>query len=147
MSDAAETLARRWFDEVWTQRRRASIHELMTADAVGHSPTGDTRGPGEWERAWETLTGAFPDIAVRVEQTISDGRNCVVRWTARLTHTGGHLGFPASGRPATAQGLTWIVVENGRIVEGWDGWDSTGLLAAVGGATLHPALAKARASE
>jgi hypothetical protein len=32
------------------------------------------------------------------------------------------------------------------IVEGWDGWDSTGLLTQVGGASIHPDVARASAA-
>lgn len=28
--------------------------------------------------------------------------------------------------------MTWMVVQNGQIVKGWDGWDSTGLLVQCG---------------
>ena len=39
--------------------------------------------------------------------------------------------------------MTWVAVENGKIVEGWDGWDSTGLLVNVGAASLHPEVVRA----
>lgn len=135
MADEAETLARRWFREVWTERRRSAIYELMTEDAIGHSPTGVTHGYEDWVKGWERLTGAFPDIKVTVEDVLSDGRNAVVRWRARMTHTGEHLGVAPSGRVIDTHGLTWLVVKRGRIVEGWDGWDATAVLAACGAAT------------
>ena len=143
MSDDAETVGRWWFEEVWNQRRRESIYELMTPDAVGHSPTGDTKGPDQWARSWERLTGAFSDIAIHIDDVIASGRNVVVRWRGTMTHAGSALGIPPSGRPVRIQGMTWMVVENGRIVEGWDGWDSTGLLVEVGAASLHPEVARA----
>jgi steroid delta-isomerase-like uncharacterized protein len=143
MSEDAETVARRWFEEVWRQRRRESIEQLMTPDAVGHSPTGDTKGPEQWTRSWERLTGAFGDIAIHIDAVISSGRDVVVRWHGTLTHDGWALGIPASGRAARIQGMTWLAVEKGKIVEGWDGWDSTGLLVAVGAASLHPEVVRA----
>ena len=80
---------------------------------------------------------------MHIADTVSDGRNVVVRWRVQMTHTGPHLGFPPSGNAARAHGMTWLVVEGGKIEEGWDGWDATGMLATIGGASLHPALAKA----
>ena len=145
MSDDAETVARRWFEEVWNQRRRESIYELMTADAVGHSPTGDTKGPDEWARSWERLTQDFPDIGIHIDAVLASGRDAVVRWSGTLTHRGPGLGIAASGRAARIQGMTWVAVENGKIVEGWDGWDATGLLVEVGAAFLHPEFLRARA--
>jgi predicted ester cyclase len=80
------------------------------------------------------LTGAFPDVAVTVDEVVSDGRNAVVRWRLRMTHTGDHLGVPPTGERIETHGMTWMVVEGGRIVEGWDGWDATAVLSAVGAA-------------
>ena len=85
MSDDAEKVARRWFEEVWNQRRRESIYELMTPDAVGHSPTGDTKGPDQWARSWERLIGTCSDIAIHIDAVISNGRDVVVRWRGTLT--------------------------------------------------------------
>jgi predicted ester cyclase len=143
MSDDAVRVARRWFDEVWNKRRRETIYELMAPGTVGHSPTGNTTGPEEWERFWRRLTGAFSDISVDVDAAVSDGRNVVVRWSGTMTHSGPGLGIQPTGRQVRIHGMTWMVVEGGRIVEGWDGWDSTGMLVAVGGASVHPDVARA----
>ena len=44
--------------------------------------------------------------------------------------------------PVAIKGITWLTVREGRIVEGWDAWDSTGLFAQCGGATVDPRLLK-----
>ena len=51
--------------------------------------------------------------------------------------------YGGSGRAARIQGMTWMAVENGRIVEGWDGWDATGLLVEIGAASVHPDVVRA----
>src|SRR5688500_10444557 len=38
-------LARRWFEEVWNQRRTETVYELLTADSLCRSETGPLRGP------------------------------------------------------------------------------------------------------
>lgn len=42
-------LARRWFEEVWNQRRSETIDELMHADGHGHLEGGEVRGPAQFK--------------------------------------------------------------------------------------------------
>ena len=105
MSATPTEVAKRWFQEVWNERKPSTISELMHSSAVGHTSSGETRGPEDWKkRVWNLLTGAFSDIKVAV-----DGM---------------------------------VTVRDGRIVEGWDGWDATGMIAQCGGATLDPRVSK-----
>jgi hypothetical protein len=143
MAASGSEVARRWFNEVWTERKESTIGELMHPAAIGHSSAADTMGPAEWKaRVWTPLTSAFSNIAVVLEEVIESGPAVVVRWRCTMDHTGDGLGIPASGRKATLFGLTWLVVRDGLIMEGWDGWDSTGLLVQCGGATVNPALVR-----
>jgi predicted ester cyclase len=145
MSTPQLDLARRWFKEVWNEGRAETIHELMHPEAVGHTTTGDLRGPDEWKRGfWDHFVGAFSDINVEIEDAISDGDRVAVRWAASMRHTGPHIGVPETGRELRFKGMSWLRVREGRIVEGWDGWDSTGMLVSIGGAQLHPNLARLR---
>ena len=142
MSDANKTVARRWFQEVWNERRPETIYELMHPRAKGHTSGGEITGPEEWKRAmWDPLVGAFSDIHLDLEDVVSDGERVVVRWRASMRHTGPHMGVPETGRNLDFSGITWMTVHDGQIVEGWDGWDSTGMLVSIGGAQLHPNLA------
>jgi len=143
MSATPTEVAKRWFNEVWNERKAATIAELMHASAVGHTGAGETNGPEDWKRrVWDLLTGAFSDIALAVEEMVAAGETVVVRWRATMVHTGPALGIPPSNRPVAIKGITWLTVRDGRIVEGWDGWDATGMYVQCGGATLDPRLPK-----
>ena len=74
------------------------------------------------------LLGAFPDFEVVVDQIIAEGDDVVVRWSAKGTHRGENLGFPASNKKAGFRGMTWLRFRDGRIVEGWDAWNQGRLL-------------------
>ena len=118
------TLARRWFTEVWNERSEAAVNELLAPDAAGHMEGGlEVRGPAEFHPVRAALLGAFPDMEVNVDQIISHGDDVVVRWSAKGTHRGEHLGFPASNRAAAFRGMTWLRFRDGKIVEGWDAWN------------------------
>jgi steroid delta-isomerase-like uncharacterized protein len=122
-------LARRWFEEVWNERREATVDELLAPDAAGHLEGGlEVRGPGEFHPVRASLLGAFPDFDVVVDQVIAQGDDVAVRWSAKGTHQGENLGIPASNRRAAFRGMTWLRFRDGRIVEGWDAWNQGRLL-------------------
>jgi steroid delta-isomerase-like uncharacterized protein len=126
-------LAKRWFLEVWNQRNDATVHELLSPEAVGHLEGFVTRGPAEFLAMRASLLGAFPDLQLTVEDVLAQGRQAVVRWSGSGTHSGGTLGFAATNKPAVFRGMTWLRVANGQIVEGWDSWNLGGLIAALQG--------------
>jgi steroid delta-isomerase-like uncharacterized protein len=127
-------LARRWFDEVWNQRRTDTIDELLTDESVGHSESGPLRGSREFkERAHAVFLAAFPDLRMTVEGTVAEGDQVVVRWAAAGTHLGGGLGFPASGKQVSFRGMTWIRFRDGKMNEGADCWNQAGLIQSLRG--------------
>ena len=80
------TLARRWFEEVWNQRRTDTIDELVAPDGVCQSESGLLRGPEEFKaKAHAPFLAAFPDLRITVEGTVSEGDQVVVRWRATGT--------------------------------------------------------------
>ena len=128
MSEQNRMLAIRWFEEVWNQRRIATIDELMAPDATGYMEGADVRGPEDFKAVRATILGAFPDFRIVVEDTVAEGDHVVVRWRASGVHSGDDLGFPATGRAVTFRGITWMTFANGLVVKGWDAWNQGGLL-------------------
>jgi steroid delta-isomerase-like uncharacterized protein len=127
-------LARRWFEEVWNQRRDETVAELLADPCDGHMEGGEVRGPREFLAARAVLLGALPDVRVTVEGIISEGDQVAVRWSATGTHRGDALGPKASGRPIAFRGISWVRFRDGRIVEGWDSWNLGKLLSELGAA-------------
>ncbi|MEK6375918.1 MAG: ester cyclase [Acidobacteriota bacterium] len=128
----ARELGRRWFEEVWNARRDESIGELMTPDSIGHVEGGQYRGPEGFREMQRVFLSALPDVHIEIEAILADDHRAAVRWRAKGTHTGDGLGFPASNRRIDIQGTTWLVVKDGRIVEGWDTWNLGGMVASLG---------------
>jgi steroid delta-isomerase-like uncharacterized protein len=125
-------LARRWFEEVWNQRRTDTIDELLTDESLGHLAYGTLRGRDEFKKQVHTpYLSAFPDLRLTVEETLNVGDQVVVRWAATGTHRGDGLGFPASGRTVSFRGMTWMRFSGSKMVEAWDGWNQGGLIQAL----------------
>ncbi len=131
---AVAELARRWFEELWNQRREAIIDELLVPEGICHSDLGDMDGREVFRRDhFHPFINAFPDLRMNVESILSEGEQAVVRWTALGTHLGPHLGFPPSGKTAAMRGITWMRFDNGKIVEGWQSTNLPIVLAALKG--------------
>src|SRR5204863_7198973 len=78
------------------------------------------------------LRGACPDVHFPVDEAIGERDVAAVRWTARMTHAGDHLGFPATQKRFEISGMTFARIENGKIAEAWDNWDMLGMMNAIG---------------
>lgn len=129
MIQANIAMARRWFEEVWNQKRAETADELVAEDGVCHSPAGTLRGTADFkERVHRGFLSAFPDLRIEVAGTVAEGDQVVVRWMATGTHLGDGMGLPPTGRPIDIRGMTWFRVSDGKFVEGWDCWDFNGLL-------------------
>ena len=122
------TLVRRWFDEVWNERRDATVHELLDPAAIGHLEGLVTHNVAEFLAARSILLNAFPDLRVLVEGILADEDEVAVRWSAEGTHRGQLLSIPCTGHPITIRGMTWLRLSNGHIVEGWDAWNQGRLM-------------------
>ncbi len=120
-------LARRWFEEVWNQRRTETVHELVPPESVCHTDLGEMVGPQPFLAFHAQLLQALPDLKIVVEEAVGDGNSVAVRWLASGTHTGVFQGKPPTGTLVRFGGTTWIHYRDAKMVEGWDCWNITGL--------------------
>jgi len=127
MTDLYETVAHRWFEEVWNQKREDVINELMHEDCIAHGLTDERgnslRGPEGFKSLFRAFTQAYPDIHVTVEETVSEGDRVVARCTVTGTHTGGGIGVAPTQMPVQFTGLVLIKVKDGKFIEGWNQFD------------------------
>jgi steroid delta-isomerase-like uncharacterized protein len=137
-----ESLARRWFDEVWNQRKADTVREMLTDDSVCQSEGGPMHGADAFlQNAHAPFMAAFSDLKVEVVGTVAQGEEVVVRWIAEATHTGDGLGFPASNRRIRFRGMTWIRYQGGKMAEGWDCWNQAGVMRALKDGDAPPSIA------
>jgi steroid delta-isomerase-like uncharacterized protein len=126
MSDDNVALGRRWFEEVWNQKKSGSVVELLAADAVMHgiSETGeDVHGHAGFLALHAKLLSAFPDMQFTLDDCFGAGDKIVVRWTATMRHTGPGLGIEATGAEIKLRGMGIARIAGGKVQETWDNWD------------------------
>jgi predicted ester cyclase len=122
-------LARRVFDEMWTQGNLDLADEIVAPEFVGRqSGMAPFHGPAGAKQVIGRLRTAFPDIAFTIEELVAEGDLVATRWTARGTNDGEFLGMAPSGRRVTLDGVTFQRFKAGRIIEGWTQADVLGLL-------------------
>lgn len=127
-------LSRRWFEEVWNQQRAETIDELIDPDAIVHGldPAETQPAADIFRKFWERFCGAFPDLHIHVDEVIGEGESTAVRVRFRGTHTGEHLGAPATGQPITATALVLLHWRDGRVIESWNEFDALGIFQKAG---------------
>ena len=145
MSQENAAIGRRWFEQVWNLHNVDAADQLATADckAYGHAPNNEAIGIPQFKEFARSVLAAFPDIKVSVEETISEGDRCVLRWRAEMTHSGEFAGASATGHKVSVHGISIMRFEGGKVAEGWDNWDQLGLLTQIG---AFPAAGLAKAS-
>ena len=144
-SDPA-ALIRRWFEEVWNQRREAAIDELLAPDVVMHGigrPSDSSIGSADFKKFYHAILASFPNTRVTVDQVAQEGDTAFARWTVTGQHTGEGMGFPATNQHLNVTGFSACRVRDGKIVEAWNIWDQIGMARQLGmlsgpAATLFP---------
>jgi steroid delta-isomerase-like uncharacterized protein len=124
-------LMRRWFQEVWNDGRVQTIYDLLAENISGWGqdvPGVEIRKPADFVALYNRLHGAFPDMKLTVEDVFGADDKVVVRWSAVMTHTGNHLGMPATNKGVHITGITIARIADGKIAQGWDNWDQLALM-------------------
>jgi steroid delta-isomerase-like uncharacterized protein len=133
MTEQDRKLGNRWFKEVWQEKRRESIEELMAPEAVLHDGGQDSEGPEGFYPFFDRIHACFTEIRTEVHDSIAEGDKLCFRWSFRAKHTGEGLGVPPTGAHVHVTGMAIIRVQNGKMVEGWQNWDMMGLMQQIQG--------------
>jgi steroid delta-isomerase-like uncharacterized protein len=128
-----KTVMRRYYEEVFNQRRTGLIDQLAVEDYVEHDPfPGQGNGRADLKARVGAILGAFSPLQFRLEDLVAEGDRVVVRWCQTGTHTGPFMGIPPSGRQFTITGIDIHELRDGRMAEHWHVVDLYGLLQQLG---------------
>jgi steroid delta-isomerase-like uncharacterized protein len=142
MSHDNKALTRRWFDEVWNNRRIDVAGEMIHDDATafGLAERGQAMTLDGFRSFFDRFVGAFPDLRIVVDDVIADGDRTACRLRATGTHAGPNLGVPPTGRPVEFSAIVWTRWQDGKIAQSWNEFDAWGLMGQIsaGGAGARP---------
>ena len=128
MTHDLHAFARRWFTEVWNEKLDSSLDSMMAPECTGDIEGGLIRNREDFKAQRAVLLETFPDFRINVEETVAEGTSVVTRWQVTATHRGAGLGIEPTGTSVSIRGMTWMRVERGRIVHGWDSWNQGAVL-------------------
>lgn len=110
-------LLQRWYDEVWNQANENAIDELMEENATIHGLETDKakKGPSAFKPFYKTMREALPSVSVTLDPIVKtddiEAAHCFV--TAKN----------AEGKDVTFSGITIAKFKDGKLIEGWNGFD------------------------
>ena len=81
---------------------------------------------------FNSMTNAFPDIHIQVEDILGEGDQVVTNWTMTATHSGVYLNVPATHKKISIKGIDIVTIEDGKIVALVRQSDNLGLLKQLG---------------
>jgi predicted ester cyclase len=116
MPDKNSTLTYRWMREVWNEGREDAIDEVMDANAVIHGIEEiKERGADAFKQFFRNFKSQFPQLHIEVEDVVTqddcETSRCIVDATT------------ASGQKVSFTGMTFVRIQHGKIVEGWNNFD------------------------
>jgi steroid delta-isomerase-like uncharacterized protein len=127
MSEQNKTLARRWFEDLFSRGDLDTANQILSAEFVDHLPREEERGIEELKHYVSSYRTAFPDIQDSVEEIVAEGDKVVVRWSSRGTHQGEFMGVAPTGRDVAFTGMRLFRIAENKIAESWVNLDERGL--------------------
>ncbi len=122
----------RIWDEIWNLGSLEVCEQVLASDYVGHLPLMTVKGPGEFRDMVAVYRTAYPDVNLTVEDIFAIGDRIAVRWVSRGTHLGPMMGIPPSNAKIEVMGISLFRMENGKVAEEWEGFDTFGMMQQIG---------------
>ncbi|MGK3963983.1 ester cyclase [Sorangium sp. So ce118] len=138
----------RYFNEIMTGGNLGTLYELISPDFIFTLPTHPEpyRGPDGFKELVTMLHSCFPDFYIHPQDIVASGDTVVARWRGGGTHLGAAIhtvagDIPASGRKFEIDGMSWMRMASGKIVETLGNEDTVGMFNQLGILPTSPLLA------
>lgn len=132
-NDDNKEIARRFFEEAFSEGKLELLDELLAADYVDHNaPLGTPPGVEGIRYLLTTFRTAFPDVRFTVQDQISEGDKVVTRYIFQGTHQGMLFGIPPTGQAVAFPGISIYRMQDGKMQEAWVNYDALGMMQQLG---------------
>jgi len=120
--DRNKAIAQSFFEEVLSRGQLEKYGEFHSKDFVAHA--GDRTGTLEEDLAYaREERKALPDMSFRVNRMVAEKDLVAVHVTVTGTNTQAGMGFPATGKKISSDGMTIFRFKDGKICEEWNVFD------------------------
>ena len=117
-----KAVARSFFEQVLGEGQLDRYADSHATNFVAHEDGRDYTLAEDMAAAKEERA-ALPDMRVKVNEVLAERDLVSVFWTASGTNTHEGMGFPATGKKITVNGMTLFRFQDGKIVEEWSVFD------------------------
>jgi steroid delta-isomerase-like uncharacterized protein len=120
----------RFYDEFYNRRQFGVIDELFSPGYVHHLPDipGYAMDFQDFRKRELQMVNAFPDMKRTIEDQVGENDKVVTRSIMKGTQEGNLPELPATDRKIEVRSTIIYRIEDGRIVEGWESYDSLGMM-------------------
>jgi steroid delta-isomerase-like uncharacterized protein len=133
MPEDNKTLIRQAWDEIFNKKNLDAVDEYFAEDAaIGFAPPGIPPDREGFKQIIGPYLTAFPDLRVAIEDQVAEDGTIASRFKVSGTHKGEFAGLPPSGKQIDYDGLNFIKVRDGKIVEVWGASDQLRLMRQIG---------------
>ena len=96
------------------------LDNYIAEDAVDHQAMpGQPQGLAGMKQWTSQMQKAFPDIKITLNRIIAHGDEMAAHFTMTGTQAEPFMGMGSKGKAVNIQGVDWIRLENGKMVEHW----------------------------
>ena len=126
-------LARRYYDELWSQGNDSAFSELLDPAFQVYSNSEDYAADAGGLRAMlDQLRVYLPDMQIEVRQIVVDGETAAVRFVLTGTHTGISGAIEPTGQQVAVTGQSMLTFYDGKIADDRFTFDTFALITRLG---------------
>ena len=115
-----KTIARRWFEEMWSEPDPDVADEIVHPDYAPDWVPIDAKGPAQIKHEIKYFRSAFPDLKYEIVDMAALEDRVWVRYRATATQDGPAWGFAPTGKQVTFEGAAILYIDpDGKIVDQW----------------------------
>ena len=114
-----KTVARRFIEEIFNERKTEAAKNFVTSDIVYHGMAEEVRSLEDFKKWVAEDLSAFPDMKITVADEFGEENKLAIKWTLKATHEKDFADFPATHKKFEAQGVEILHFEGDKIKEAW----------------------------
>jgi steroid delta-isomerase-like uncharacterized protein len=129
----ARAVVRRFVDDILNHGRFDALDEIVHPDYRYEGPDGaQLHGPDELQQLIGSFRAAFSDLHATITSEVEEGGHVAMTLTLTGTHDGDFDGLAPTGARMSLPIAVFAFVEDGRIVEDREFYDTVTMLAQLG---------------
>ena len=121
-------IVQRITEEGYNQGIVSVLDECCADGYVMHEGFGSELSIEGEKKLIQTYRSAFPDLHVKIDDLVEEGNIVCCRWTTTGTQQSELFGIPPSGEKKPVTGLLMVKIEDGKVREAWQVFDTLGFV-------------------